>query len=212
MSPHGMHHARKPDFWGLMTLPTHVSARNASDAPRSLSAYPHLPTHVSARNASTRCMRWQVRSDSQLMSPHGMHRRGFRFACPVYTAPNSCLRTECILSSNNAKSSAGPPNSCLRTECITWGFWERSFTKTPNSCLRTECIFGVFGTKGAARTPNSCLRTECIRADHGRSGSDLLPTHVSARNASRTKYPHRLPTRPPNSCLRTECIFAVYNT
>ena len=78
---------------------------------------------------------------------------------------------------------------------------------TPSSCLRTECIFQRHLSHGDLRTPNSCLRTECIlrvrrviictvrsqlMSPHGMHrykeiihyAAFLLPTHVSARNAS----------------------------
>ena len=118
MSPHGMHLDVDVHTSICSRLPTHVSARNASCSVMTLILHIGLPTHVSARNASLVRVGVNALVDSQLMSPHGMHRPRV-CAARADRAPNSCLRTECIIRRILRSWAELAPNSCLRTECIS---------------------------------------------------------------------------------------------
>ncbi len=83
-----------------------------------------LPTHVSARNASLRRVPLYVPSRSQLMSPRGMHPARTLQRMTAATAPNSCLRAECIAIPTLALIVHSAPNSCLRAECIFLKCWD----------------------------------------------------------------------------------------
>ena len=210
-----------------------------------------LPTYVSARNASTATVTGGESASSQLMSPHGMHPTRSPNVTGAAT-PNSCLRTECIggqmlVAQVISRSQLMSPHGMHRR-----GYWRSTW----GDCSQLMSPHGMHPWRTRIRQvtinsqlmsphgmhlaffmadllsilpPNSCLRTECI--DTERIGDEtfyILPTHVSARNASRFALPREmtadLPTHvsarnassitgaageraaAPNSCLRTECI------
>ena len=183
MSPHGMHqgHSTRSFFSRAPNscLRTECITRTIDRAAgiiRSQLMSPH---------GMHRCRQGQLHRSlpSQLMSPHGMHRCPRRSSvsmfCSQLMSPHGMHQSSFVSS-----SSPVTPNSCLRTECIICVLFGLTVGAPPNSCLRTECIVGLFGGWSMA----------------------LLPTHVSARNASPCSFSQFRPDFSPNSCLRTECI------
>ena len=145
--------------------------------------------------------------DSQLMSPCGMHRPKKAFTT-FSSTPNSCLRTECIrklftTSRRLTRSQLMSPHGMH----LAWpGVHERR-RGAPNSCLRTECIAATTLSADAMtasqlmsphgmhpQLPPQPQKTKSsqLMSPHGMHPvlaerlpcRDVLPTHVSARNAS----------------------------
>ena len=147
----------------MIELPTHVSARNVSAL--ALQGFGDAATSNSCLR--TECIElirpryWPV-SDSQLMSPHGMHRDALACALDDALLPTHVSARNASAHCCTAWPMAIAPNSCLRTECIRDAALPYGLRGAPNSCLRTECIARRFAGDDIAQTPNSCLRTECI--------------------------------------------------
>ena len=145
----------------VMTLPTHVSARNASEYDDAVGARSHLPTHVSARNASAAMLRRSITPHSQLMSPHGMHQ---------WSASWSSRRSS--------------PNSCLRTECIRGADVLRPVVDLPTHVSARNASGGRVRNGGELLLPTHVSARNASAIVLFRRHDQRLPTHVSARNAS----------------------------
>ena len=160
---------------------------------------------------------WNVAVQVQILSPHPL-------------TPSSCLRTECIPTTPSLTAAgAATPSSCLRTECITImatkdAMAVHSQLMSPHGMHRSQCGTLAISFSSQLMSPHGMHRFRYLRfttytisqlmSPHGmhhafrraRRFSAILPTHVSARNASTRRPTTRKCASAPNSCLRTECI------
>ena len=191
---------------GSQTLPTHVSARNASALTKGLGVddLSQLMSPHGMHRAVRTC--FSVMYGSQLMSPHGMHRAAGTPDHRSGRAPNSCLRTECITVRRSAPAETVPPNSCLRTECI---MTRRLSANASNSSQ----LMSPHGMHHYLKEKPCDDWASQLMSPHGMHHNPV--TLYAGGCNSQLMSPHgmhRLSPRctsfilAPNSCLRTECI------